>query len=111
MVDPKLFVTLGAILFAIGAIGAVVRKNMLVILMCIELMLNGAVLVFLAHAIQLNPHKDAMFPYAFLLSGQVTAFFVMAVAAAEAAVGLAIIVAVFRTARATSVDEVHLLKW
>lgn len=109
MVRPELFVLLGAILFVIGAVGAMVRKNVLVILMCIELMLNGAVLTFLAYAVHRN--NETMSPFVFSQTGQAAAFFVMAVAAAEAAVGLAIIVAVFRTAKTTSADEVRLLKW
>ena len=100
MMDPKFYILLGAILFAIGAAGAMVRKNVLVILMCIEIMLNGVTLTLLAYAVQ---NESA--------TGQIAAFFVMAVAAAEAAVGLAIIVAIFRTSRAASVDEMHLLKW
>ncbi len=100
MIATKFYVLLGAMLFAVGAAGAMVRKNVLVILMCIEIMLNGVTLTLLAYAVD---NESAV--------GQIAAFFVMAVAAAEAAVGLAIIVAIFRTAHATSVDEMHLLKW
>ena len=83
----------------IGAIGAVVRRNALLLLMSIELMLNAANLVFVAYAKQ---YGDA--------GGQVFAFFVMAIAAAEAAVGLAIIIGVFRTRQTVDVDELDTLR-
>jgi NADH-quinone oxidoreductase subunit K len=118
MLEPAVqhFMLLGAILFVIGAVGAMVRKNVLVILMCIELMLNAVNLTFLAFALRPASGEEitkGFSPDALFLdpAGQVAAFFVLAVAAAEAAVGLAIIVAVFRSSRATSVDEAHLLKW
>ena len=93
------YVTLAAILFGIGLAGVVVKRNMLVVFMCIELMLNAANLTFLAFARQTGN-----------LSGHAIAFFVMAVAAAEAAVGLAIVIAVFRTRGTLNVDEVTTLK-
>jgi NADH-quinone oxidoreductase subunit K len=98
-VTPKSYVALGAVLFVLGLAGVIVKRNMLVVFMCIELMLNAANLTFLAFARQSGN-----------LNGHAIAFFVMAVAAAEAAVGLAIVIAVFRTRGTLNVDEVNLLK-
>ena len=99
MVDARMYLALAAILFGIGLAGVLVKRNMLVVFMCIELMLNAANLTFLAFARQTGN-----------LSGHAIAFFVMAVAAAEAAVGLAIVIAVFRTRGTLNVDEVTTLK-
>jgi NADH-quinone oxidoreductase subunit K len=99
MVPANYYLALGAVLFAIGLGGVVVKRNMLVVFMCIELMLNAANLTFLAFSRQTGN-----------LNGHAIAFFVMAVAAAEAAVGLAIVIAVFRTRETLNVDEVTLLK-
>jgi NADH-quinone oxidoreductase subunit K len=90
---------LAAALFLIGALGMLLRRNALVMFMCIELMLNAVNLSFITFA-KTNGSVD----------GQVLAFFVMVVAAAEVVVGLAIIVAIFRTRRSASVDDVNLLK-
>ena len=90
---------LSAILFCIGVVGVLVRRNALVIFMSIELMLNAANLAFVAFA--RNMHS---------LDGQIFVFFVMTVAAAEVAVGLAIIVNVFRLRETVFVDEINLLK-
>ncbi len=90
---------LSATLFAIGVVGVLVRRNALVIFMSIELMLNAANLLFVAFGRQMND-----------VDGQVITFFVMAVAAAEVAVGLAIIVNLFRLRETVFVDEVDLLK-
>jgi len=90
---------LSAVLFCIGVIGVLVRRNALVIFMSIELMLNAANLAFVAFARHLNS-----------LDGQVFVFFVMTVAAAEVAVGLAIIVNLFRLRETVFVDEINLLK-
>ena len=98
-VTPKSYVALGAVLFVLGLAGVIVKRNMLVVFMCVELMLNAANLTFLAFARQSGN-----------LNGHAIAFFVMAVAAAEAAVGLAIVIAVFRTRGTLNVDEVTLLK-
>ena len=97
--SPGSFVALAVILFVIGAVGVLVRRNAMVIFMCIELMLNGVNLSFVAFAAQWHA-----------LSGQVFVFFVMVVAAAEAAVGLGIIIAVYRTRETLNVDRVNLLK-
>jgi NADH-quinone oxidoreductase subunit K len=99
MVDARLYLGLAAVLFGMGLAGVVVKRNMLVVFMCIELMLNAANLTFLAFA----RHTGN-------LNGHAIAFFVMAVAAAEAAVGLAIVIAVFRTRGTLNVDEVTTLK-
>jgi NADH-quinone oxidoreductase subunit K len=93
------FVILSAILFAIGGLGVLIRRNAIVVFMCIELMLNAANLAFVSFARQWGN-----------LTGQIFAFFVMVVAAAEVVVGLAIIVTIFRTRRSASVDDASLLK-
>ncbi len=94
------FIILGAILFTIGAVGVLVRRNVIVIFLSIELMLNAVNLVFVSLARQLHS-----------MDGQVVVFFVMTVAAAEAAVGLAIIISVFRNRETVNVDELNLLRW
>jgi NADH-quinone oxidoreductase subunit K len=97
--NPENFLMLAAVLFAIGALGVMTRRNALVAFMCVELMLNAANLA-LAAAAQMHGQLD----------GQLAAFFVMVVAAAEVVVGLAIIMMIYRTRRSTSVDEANLLK-
>ena len=98
--SPAHFVALAVILFGIGAVGVLVRRNALVIFMCVELMLNAVNLAFVAFA---RMHGN--------LDGQVIAFFVMVVAAAEVVVGLAILMTIFRTRRSASVDDANLLKY
>ena len=93
------YVALSVALFTIGALGVLIRRNAIIIFMSIELMLNSANLAFVAFARQLNG-----------LDGQIFVFFVITVAAAEVAVGLALIVAIFRTKRSINIDEMHLLK-
>lgn len=93
------YLILAAALFAIGAVGVVVRRNALIIFMCVELMLNAVNLTFLAFA---RYHGGA--------DGQVIAFLVMALAAAEAAVGLAILLLVFRHHRSVHVDDLTLMR-
>ena len=100
MVAPADFVALSVILFVIGGVGVLVRRNAIVIFMCVELMLNAVNLAFVAFA---RLHGN--------LNGQVIAFFVMVVAAAEVVVGLAILMAIFRTRRSASVDDANLLKY
>lgn len=90
---------LSALVFGIGLVGVLVRRNALIIFMSIELMLNSANLVFVAFARSMNS-----------IDGQVFVFFVMTVAAAEVAVGLAIIVNLFRLRETVFVDEINLLK-
>jgi NADH-quinone oxidoreductase subunit K len=99
-VPPVLYLVLSGILFTIGVIGALTRRNALVVFMCIELMLNAVNLTFITFSRFLQS-----------LDGVLFAFFVMAVAAAEAAVGLAIFVLVYRSRGTINVDEVNLLKW
>jgi NADH-quinone oxidoreductase subunit K len=94
------FLILSALLFSIGAIGVLVRRNALVVFMCIELMLNAGNLALVSFSRQ-NGNLD----------GQIAAFFVMVVAAAEVVVGLAIIMTIFRTRRSASVDDASLLKY
>ncbi|MBM9460986.1 NADH-quinone oxidoreductase subunit NuoK [Nocardioides sp. zg-536] len=94
------YIALSAILFSIGAVGVLVRRNAIVVFMCVELMLNACNLAFVAFARQ---HGN--------LDGQVAAFFVMVVAAAEVVIGLAIIMTIFRTRRSASVDDASLLKF
>ncbi len=98
--SPGTFVALAVVLFVIGAVGVLVRRNAMVIFMCVELMLNAVNLAFVAFA---RMHGN--------LDGQVIAFFVMVVAAAEVVVGLAILMAIFRTRRSASVDDASLLKY
>jgi len=93
------YLVLSAVLFACGVAGFLIKRNIITIFMSIELMLNGVNLAFVAFAARWN-----------VLSGQVFVFFVMVVAAAEAAVGLAIIISVFRTRATLNVDEVNLMK-
>jgi NADH-quinone oxidoreductase subunit K len=94
------FLILSAILFSIGAIGVLTRRNALVLFMCVEMMLNATNLALVTFS---RVHGN--------LDGQVTAFFVMVVAAAEVVVGLAIIITIFRTRRSASVDDASLLKF
>jgi NADH-quinone oxidoreductase subunit K len=97
--SPNNYLVLSALLFSIGAIGVVLRRNAIVVFMCVELMLNAANLAFVTFARLLGN-----------LDGQVVAFFTMVVAACEVVVGLAIIVTIFRSRRSASVDDANLLK-
>jgi NADH-quinone oxidoreductase subunit K len=99
-VNPAYYLFLAALLFSVGTVGVLVRRNAIVVFMCVELMLNAVNLTLVTFA-RMNGKLD----------GQVLAFFVMVVAAAEVVVGLAIIVAIFRTRRSASVDDASLLKW
>lgn len=99
MVPTSYYIILSAILFTLGVAGVLVRRNAIIVFMSVELMLNSANLVFVAFARQFEN-----------LSGQVFVFFVMTVAAAEVAVGLALIVTIFRTKKSINVDEVNQLK-
>ena len=100
MVHQEHYLVLSAILFAIGAIGVLVRRNAIVIFMCIELMLNAVNISLVAFSKQMNS-----------IDGQVFVFFIMTVAAAEAAIGLAIMVSLFRNKETLNVDEINLMKW
>jgi len=94
------FLILSGVLFTIGTLGVLIRRNALVIFMSIELQLNAVNLTLVAFSRQIGN-----------LNGQVLAFFSMVVAAAEVVVGLAIIVALFRRRRTANVDDAHLLRW
>ena len=98
-VPQTYYIALSAILFAIGAMGVLIRRNALIIFMSVELMLNAANLAFVAFA---NTYQH--------LNGQIIVFFVIAVAAAEVAVGLALIVAIFKTKKSIDVDQMSSLK-
>ncbi len=100
MVSLSSYLILSAILFSIGVAGFLLRRNTIVIFMSIELMLNGANLAFVAFSRFLNS-----------MDGQIIVVFVMSVAAAEAAVGLAIIMAMYRTKKTVNADEMNLMKW
>jgi len=97
---PMWYVVLAAVLFTIGAVGVLIRRNAIALLMCIELMLNASNLALVTFG-RINGSLD----------GQIMAFFVMVVAAAEVVVGLAIIMSIFRTRRSASVDDANLLKY
>jgi len=93
------YLTLAAILFTVGATGLLLRRNVLIMFMCVELMLNAVSLTFVTFARMLND-----------IGGQASVFFVLVVAAAEVVVGLGIIVAIFRRRAAATADDVHILK-
>lgn len=94
------FLILASILFTIGVVGVLVRRNAVIIFMSIELILNSVNLVFVTFSKSLTN-----------ISGEVVVFFVMAIAAAEAAVGLALVIAIFRAKKTSNVDDLNLLKW
>jgi NADH-quinone oxidoreductase subunit K len=93
------YIALSAILFTMGAMGVLLRRNTIIIFMCVEMMLNSANLLFVAFARHLGD-----------IQGQVLVFFVIVVAAAEVAVGLALIVIIFRTKNSINIDEINLMK-
>ncbi|GAB3915762.1 NADH-quinone oxidoreductase subunit K [Microlunatus endophyticus] len=98
--DPQAYIVMSAILFSIALLGVMIRRNVLIVFMCIELMLNASNLALVTFS---RMHGS--------LDGQIAAFFVMVVAAAEVVVGLAIIVTIYRTRRSASVDDANLLKF
>ncbi len=99
-VPPVLYLILSGMLFTIGVIGALTRRNAIIVFMCIELMLNAVNLTFITFSHFLQSMDGVLF-----------AFFVMAVAGAEAAVGLAIFVLIYRSRETINLDEINLLKW
>ena len=99
MVPLSWYLGLSALLFTIGAVGVIIKRNTITIFLCIELMLNAVNLTFVSLS---SFFKE--------ISGQLFVFIVMTVAAAEAAVGLAIIISIFRTRRTLNVDEIDLMK-
>lgn len=100
MISVNYFLVLSAILFSLGVFGVLTRKNAIVVFMCVELMLNAVNLTFIA----LSRHLGNM-------DGQVFVFFVMAVAAAEAAVGLALMITFYRNRETLDIDDANTLKW
>ena len=94
------YLILSAFMFTVGIVGVLTRRNAIVVFMCIELMLNSANLTLISYSSYLGD-----------VGGQLFVFFVMAVAAAEAAVGLAIIIAIFRNKLTVNIDEINILKW
>ena len=98
--EPQHILTLSAVLFAMGVFGVLWNRGAITILMCVEIMLNAANLAFITFS--------RMFDHA---EGQIYTFFIMTLAAAEAAVGLAIVIALFRLRESTDVDELNLMKW
>jgi len=100
MVPLNYYLMLSAVVFAIGVIGVLIRRNLIVVLMSVEIMLNAVNLTFIAFSRYLGS-----------IAGQVVVFFVMAVAAAEAVIGLAIIISVYRHRQSLDPQEMQLLKW
>lgn len=100
MIEIDWYLALSAILFVIGMIGVLVRRNAIVVFMCVELMLNAVNISLISFA---SYHGD--------ISGQILVFFVLAVAAAEAVVGLAIILAIFRNNLSIDITKINLLRW
>ncbi len=98
-INPDWYLGLSVVLFSIGALGVLVRRNVLIMFMCVELMLNAANLAFVTFARVLHD-----------IGGQVLVFFVLVVAAAEVVVGLGIVVAIFRRRANTNADDLHLIR-
>ncbi len=99
-VPLEYYLALSAILFVIGVAGVLTRRNAIIVFMCVELMLNSVNLTLVAFSAYMGN-----------AAGQILVFFVMAVAAAEAAVGLAIIISLFRNKQTVNIDEINILKW
>ena len=99
-VDLYCYLGLSAMLFTIGVAGVLVRRNVIIVFMSIELMLNSVNITLAAYSSYLGDQ-----------TGQMLVFFVMAVAAAEAAVGLAIVIAMFRNKQTVNIDEINIMKW
>ena len=100
MIPLSAYVAVSAILFMTGLVGVLIRRNFIIVLMSVEIMLNAANINLVAFSHYLNS-----------MTGQLSALFIIAVAAAEAAVGLAIIIVIFRGKMATNVDQINILKW
>jgi NADH:ubiquinone oxidoreductase subunit K len=100
MIEIDWFLALSAVLFTIGMIGVLIRRNAIVVFMCVEMMLNAVNLSLISFA---SYHGD--------IGGQILVFFVLSVAAAEAVVGLAIIIAIFRNNLSIDITKVNLLRW
>jgi NADH-quinone oxidoreductase subunit K len=100
MVPLSYYLALSAILFTIGVVGVLTRRNAIVVFMCVELMLNSVNLTLVGFSAFLGD-----------ITGQILVLFVMAVAAAEAAIGLAIVIVLFRNKQTVNIDEINILKW
>lgn len=100
MIPLTHYLLLSAVLFSVGVVGVLIKRNAIVVFMCIELMLNSVNLTLVAFSSYLGDS-----------TGQMLVFFVMVVAAAEAAVGLAIIISLFRNKQTVNIDEINILKW
>lgn len=100
MIPIHYYLILSAVMFITGVVGVLTRRNAIIIFMCIELMLNSVNLTFVAFSSYLGNE-----------TGQMFVFFVMAVAAAEAAVGLAIVIALFRNKQTVNINDVNILRW
>ena len=100
MIPIQYYLLFAGFLFSVGLVGVLIRRNAIVVFMCIEIMLNSVNLTFITFSAYLG---DA--------TGQIVVFFVMTVAAAEAAVGLAIIISLFRNKQTLNINEINLLKW
>jgi NADH-quinone oxidoreductase subunit K len=100
MIELNNFLILSSVLFAIGVVGVLVRRNAIVIFMSIELMLNAINISFVAFSSFLGD-----------INGQIFVFMVLTVAAAEAAIGLAIVISLFRNKETVNIDEINILKW
>ena len=98
--DINFYLILALLLFSIGVVGVLFRRNAIIVFMCVELMLNAVNLVFVSFSSFLGNQN-----------GQIFVFFIMTVAAAEAAIGLAIIIALFRNKETINLDEINILKW
>ncbi len=98
-VEPWLVHTFAAVIFLIGLVGVLIRRNLLIMLMCVELMLNAVNLTFVMYARQLHD-----------LGGQMAVFFIITVAAAESAVGLGLVIALFRTLKTVDTDDIQMLR-
>src|SRR4051795_6454878 len=99
LIQPWIVLSFSAAIFFIGFVGVLIRRNILVILMCIELMLNAVNLTFVTFSKELHS-----------MNGQMSVFFIITVAAAESAVGLGLVIAMFRTLRSVDTDEIQLLR-
>jgi NADH-quinone oxidoreductase subunit K len=100
MVPLEWYITLGFFLFAVGVTGVLIRRNIIMVLLSVELMLNSANITFVAYSYYLQS-----------ITGQIMVFFILTMAAAEVALGLALVIALYRVRAVLNVDEINLLKW
>ena len=100
MVPLEWYLIVGFLLFSIGVIGVLIRRSIIMVLLSIELMLNSANITFIAYAYYLQS-----------ITGQIMVFFILTMAAAEVALGLALVIALYRVRTTLNVDEMNLLKW